>query len=73
MNKVFKDGAFTVTTVSGTETAMLTVRGKDHDFTPSELDKLAAALHQASKLLKKRIRKRKLGAAYARAGKVPPT
>ena len=52
INEVFKDGAVTITALRGHPTALLTVRGKDHDFTPKELEEFAAALLKAKKLLK---------------------
>ena len=72
MNVMLKDGAFTITIVPGDETAMVTVRGKDHDFTHRELDKLAKELHRGARLLKRRIRKRSQEEVFARAGKKAP-
>lgn len=37
------DGALALTTLPGEETALLTVRGKDHDLTESQLRELGAA------------------------------
>jgi len=69
---MLKDGAFTLTIVAGEETALVTVRGKDHDFTHRELDELAKELHRGAKLLKRRIRKRSREEVFARAGKKVP-
>jgi len=50
MNKTMKDGAITIT-VAGPDTALLTVRGKDHDMTSEELLELSATLKHAAWLL----------------------
>lgn len=48
MNRVFKDGAVAITQIDGQETALLTVRGKDHDFTAQELREFAQSLLSAA-------------------------
>ncbi len=52
MNTVLKDGSFMITACDdGSETALVTVRGKDHDFTPEELLEMAESLVKTAKFL----------------------
>ena len=44
-----KDGLIQLTYIDGHPSALLTVRGKDHDLTPAEMLELADALTSAAK------------------------
>ncbi len=54
MSTILKDGAIMVTASQGSETALVTIRGKDHDFTPEQLRRFATALTDAAELLESR-------------------